>query len=38
MPDQALPATWGTRELPLWAALRRLDAGEDFPELQTLRS
>ncbi len=39
MSNQTLPATWGTRELPiLRAALRRLDAGEDFPSLEDIRA
>jgi hypothetical protein len=37
MSDDVRP-TWASRDLPiLRAALRRLDAGEDFPELQDIR-
>jgi hypothetical protein len=33
-----LEPTWASRDLPiLRAALRRLDAGEDFPELEDIR-
>lgn len=33
-----IQSTWATRELPiLQAALRRLDVGDDFPELEEIR-
>jgi hypothetical protein len=38
MEDQEIKSTWASRDLPiLRAALRRLDAGEDFPELEEIR-
>jgi hypothetical protein len=36
--SEALESTWASRDLPiLRAALRRLDAGEDYPELEAIR-
>lgn len=36
---EPLESTWATRELPiLRSALRRLDAGEDFPSLEEIRA
>lgn len=38
MTDGALAQTWATRELPvLRSALRRIDAGEEFPNLESIR-
>jgi hypothetical protein len=39
MTADALASTWANRELPiLTAALRRLDAGETFPNLEDIRA
>lgn len=39
MTSTALDNTWTTRDLPiLRSALRRLDAGEDFPDLEEIRA
>jgi hypothetical protein len=36
--DEALESTWASRDLPiLRAALRRLDDGEDLPDLEEIR-
>jgi hypothetical protein len=38
MTDTPLPSTWATRELPiLTSALRRLDGGDPFPDLEQIR-